>query len=116
MQDGQSMTDKSEHSSRRTFLSHTGLVLGSVALAPAIASVGVPTTNPASPVAASVAAAPRGVGYLEQTGWNEFSPRFVHAPTLTWKPVEGAVAYIVQFANWDDSASRTVRLQEPTYN
>lgn len=53
---------------------------------------------------------------LKQTGWNVYASRYVFYPVWTWEPVDGAAAYIIQFAHEDDTKSRFARLNAPEYN
>jgi rhamnogalacturonyl hydrolase YesR len=120
------MDHSSHEPTRRRFLGQTGLALSAAAVAPtaptaaaAAASAG-PATKPVVPKiapSAELAQMNARVGpSLEQTGWNVYSRRFVDAPTFTWKPLDGAAAYVVRFAHEDDKAARTVRLDAPTYD
>ncbi|MGB7158810.1 MAG: hypothetical protein WBD40_12130 [Tepidisphaeraceae bacterium] len=115
------MNHSSDGSTRRSFLGQAGVIVGASAAIPgavAAAATATPATKPSPSMLTSELAqmnARVGVG-LAQTGWNVYSTRFVDPPTFTWKPRDGAAAYVVQFAHENDKAARTVRLDAPTYD
>jgi hypothetical protein len=112
-------------STRRRFLGQAGLaVSAAAAMSASPTAAATPSTQPAAAPAAARSTptnelaqmnARVGPG-LAQTGWNTYSTRFVDPPTFTWRPLDGAAAYVVSYAHQDDKTARTVRLDAPTYD
>jgi hypothetical protein len=113
---------------RRTFLGQ-GVALGAATLATTAATAApatVPATAPSAGAADLTATGTLAPAWasgpkshwvpLVQTGWNIASTRFVDPPTWSWKPLAGAVAYVVQYAAASDKTARTVRLDTPAYD
>lgn len=105
--------------SRRSFLGQAGLAVGATFLPASVIRAG----NMANESKGGEGLAEDAAGdalrwevHLDQTGWNTYSTRFVYAPVWTWKPVKGAAAYIVAFADANNKDARTIRLDAPTYD
>lgn len=100
--------------SRRSFLSQASLAIGATVIPGSL--LASPYTNEYEKENQSKADETPHEVTLKQTGWNIASTRFIDAPTWTWEPFSGAVAYMVMVADENDKTAKTIRLSEPHYD
>jgi hypothetical protein len=101
--------------SRRSFLGHAGLAVGAALLPIDRVKAGSMNSGNMLNIAEDEKEKVRFEITLIQTGWNTYAPRYVYAPLWTWEPIKGAVAYIIEFADVNDTRARSVRLDKPEY-
>jgi len=102
--------------SRRVFLSSAGMVVGAALLPVNVLKADDKPQNTHVQRVNDGKEKVRWETNLVQTGWNTYSPRYVYAPTWTWKPIAGAVAYIVEYAGEHDTKVRSITLTQPAYD
>jgi hypothetical protein len=102
---------------RRDFLEKAGLAMGATILpASVIRAANHAPLSEDTVEAAANAEQVRWEVNLVQTGWNTYSSRYVYAPVFSWKPIEGAKAYVIAFADANDQQASTVRLSTPHFD
>lgn len=114
-------TDKSKGITRRDTLKLSGIALAALV---AGQCEGASEPNAVVPVEpdeakkspASEHKAEKSIDYIQLTGWNTYSTRFVEAPRFTWKPIPGAAKYRVGIAGSGQQRAVWFNVTEATFD